>query len=147
MSEPECIHEGTCYPTNHVSAVIDQHTEAEEAAEALRRAGFADVSVFHGQEAYAAIRDKRERAGMLQRAWQWVRNLGDEDEIHARYLDALRRGGSYLIVYADTREEVQSAREILIAHHAYNLWHLGPWVMERLPERPPADMPEVSNFT
>lgn len=141
------MHEGTCYPTNHVSAVIDHHAEAEEAAEALRRAGFADVGVFHGQEAYAAIRAKSEHASMLQRAWHWLRNVGDEDEVHGRYLEALRRGGSYLIVHADTRVEVHSAREILLAHHAYNLWHLGPWVMERLPEGPPADMPEISNFT
>jgi rhamnogalacturonyl hydrolase YesR len=143
MPELECIHEGTCYPTNHVSAVIDQRSQAEQAAEALRRAGFADVGLFHGHEAYAAIQEKSERKSTLERAKQWIRNIGDEDEIHAHYLAALQRGASYLIVYANTREEAYRAREILTAHQAYNLWYLGSWVMERLPE----SQPEMASFT
>lgn len=135
VAERRCVHEGTCYPTRHVGAVLDGRKEAEAAAEALRGAGFADVALFHGQEAYAAIRDRRTHDGVIKRAWRRIRDLGEEGELHQHYLSVLRRGGSYLIVYAGTPAQADHARDILAQHHAHDIWRLGSWIVERLPER------------
>jgi hypothetical protein len=133
----KCIQEGTCYPTNHVCAVIDQEAETEGAVEALRAAGFANIRLFRGQEAYTAIRRRSGQDNALWRVWRRVRDLGTEGEIHQLYLATLRRGGSYVLVYASTRDQVDLARAILAAHHAHAIWHLGPWTMERLSEQSP----------
>jgi hypothetical protein len=134
VRERPCIHEGICYPTNHVSAAFDSRAEAEEAGAALRAAGFADVGLFHGRDAYVAIQDATRHEGALTRVWRRLRDLG-EDEPHEQYLATLREGGSYLIVHADTAEQASHARDVLAPHHAHDIWRLGAWTLERLSER------------
>lgn len=134
VPERKCMHEGTCYPTNHVGAVIDRRPDAEEAAGALRSAGFEDVGLFHGQEAYAEIRKASSHVAAFTRAWRRFRDFGDEGELYQHYLSTLRRGNSYLIVHADTPEHAYRARDILVAHHAHDIWRLGAWTVERLTE-------------
>ena len=135
MREKACMHEGTCYPTNHVIAAIDRRPEAEEAGAALRNAGFADVGLFHGQRAYVAIQDASRHATLFRRAWWRLRDLGGEGELHHQYLATLLRGGSYLIVRADTAEQASQARDILVTYHAHDIWRFGAWTSERLSER------------
>lgn len=134
MSEHQCVHEGTCYPAHHVSAALADRSLAEAAAEALQRAGFADVDLFHGQTAYIAIRDLGRHANPLQRAWRRVRDIGQEGEVHRQYLATLREGGSYLIVYAGTLDQAARARAILAANGAHYIWHAGAWTVERMAE-------------
>jgi hypothetical protein len=134
-TEDQCIHEGTCYPVNHVSAAFDTQLAAEKASEALRIAGFTDIGLFHGQEAYDAIQEKSRQQNVLVRTWRRMRDVGREGELHHQYLATLQQGGSYLIVYTTMTEQVNRAHEILVAHAGYNIWHAGPWAMERLPER------------
>ena len=133
VHERACVHEGTCYPTNHVIAAFDGQKDAEEAGTALRGAGFADVGLFHGREAYAAIEDASKHIATLTRAWRKLRDLG-EGELREHFLATLRRGGSYLIVRADTSEQAARVRDLLVSHHAHDIWHLGAWTLERLPE-------------
>src|SRR5215469_7381128 len=92
MRERACVHEGTCYPTNHVTAAFDGQKDAEGAGAALRGAGFADVGLFHGQEAYVAIQAASKHVAALTRVWRRLRDLG-EDELREQYLATLRRGG------------------------------------------------------
>lgn len=134
MPDRKCVREGTCYPTNYVCALVDRRPDAEAAAEALSSAGFTDVELFHGEEAYAAIREASRHENAFTRAWRRVRDHGDEGEVHAHYLATLRRGGSYLIAYAATPDQAYHARDILVAHHAHDIWRLGAWTVERLPE-------------
>jgi hypothetical protein len=146
VPERQCVIEGTCYPTNHVGAVIDQRAEAEDAAADLQGAGFEDVVLFHGREAYEAIRDASGRNNALTRAWRRLRDHGDEGELHEHFLSTLRRGRSFVIVYADTPEQVAHARDILASRHAHDIWYLGAWAMERmldgLPEAQLEQQPE-----
>lgn len=135
MRERACVHEGTCFPTNHVIAAFNRRSEAEESAAALCGAALADVGLFHGPEAYAAIQDASRHTAAFTRAWRRLRDLGGEGELHQHYLSTLLHGGSYLIVRADTSEQVSQARDILVAHHAHDIWRLGAWIAERLPER------------
>jgi hypothetical protein len=135
MRERACMHEGTCYPTNHIIAAFNWRPDAEDAGAALRSAGFDDVALFHGEEAYVAIQDASRHEAALVRAWRRLRDLGGEGEIHRRYLLTLRDGGSYLIVRADTAEQASQVRDILVLHHAHEIWRLGAWTLERLAER------------
>ncbi len=137
MPDRKCVREGTCYPTNHVGALIDQRPDAEAAAEALCSVGFTDVEIFHGEEAYAAIREASRHENAFTRVWRRVRDHGDEGELREHYLSTLRRGGSYLIAYAATPEQAYHARDILVAYHAHDIWRLGAWTVERLPEHLP----------
>lgn len=134
MTERKCVREGTCYPTNHLGAVIDRRLDAEAAADALRGAGFEDVQLFHGEEAYTAIRDATQHDNAFTRAWRRLRDHGDEGELHQHFLSTLRRGSSWLIAYADTPEQAHRARDILGMYHAHDIWFLGAWTVERLPE-------------
>jgi hypothetical protein len=143
VRERACMHEGTCYPTNHVTAAFDGQQDAEDAGAALRGAGFADIGLFHGREAYVAIQDASKHIAAVTRVWRRLRDLG-EDQPHEYYLAILRRGGSYLIVRADTPEQAARARDLLASHHAHDIWYLGAWTLERLPERqlPERQLPE-----
>lgn len=135
MPEKKCVREGTCYPANHVVAVIDMRPDAEAAAEALRRAGFADVEIFQGQPAYMAIRDASRHSAVFIRAWRRVRDFGEEGELHQHYFSTLRDGGSYIIVFAETADQTQQVRDILVIHHGHDIWRLGAWTEERLSEQ------------
>jgi hypothetical protein len=132
VAQRKCVREGTCYPTNHVSAFIDRRAEAEEAAEALHGAGFNDVSLFHGEAAYQAIHDANRHDSAFARAWRRIRDIGDEGALHQRFLLTLRLGGSCLIVYADSPGQAHHAHDILAAHHAHDIWRLGAWTVEQL---------------
>jgi hypothetical protein len=132
VAQRKCVREGTCYPTNHVSAFIDRRAEAEEAAAALHDAGFSDVSLFHGEAAYQAIHDASRQDGAFARAWRRIRDIGDEGALHEHFLLTLRLGGSCLMVYADSAEQAHRAHEILAAHHAHGIWRLGAWTVEQL---------------
>src|SRR5262245_8052851 len=102
MRESVCVHEGTCYPSNHVTAAFDSRTEADAAAAALAKAGFIDVGLFHGLDAYQAIQDASRRSASLTRVWRRFRRVGGEGEQREHFLATLRAGGSYLIVRADS---------------------------------------------
>jgi hypothetical protein len=134
MVENKCIHEGICYPIRHVSAVFDERALAEAAAAALRADGFVDVGIFHGPEAYVVIRSRSQHDSAFTRAWRRIRDIGQEGEVHQQYLSTLRQGRSYVIVQAATSDEAEHARDIVVAHQGYNIWHLGQWTMEHLAE-------------
>ena len=134
MPERKCVAEGTCYPTNHVGAVIDNRADAEAAAEALQRAGFADVHQFHGAEAFVAIQAASRHENALVRTWRRVREFSDEGEVQKIFLSALYRGGSVLITYAATDQHAQQVSDILSRHHAHDVWYLGALTVEHLPQ-------------
>jgi hypothetical protein len=128
------VREGTCYPANHVGAVIDRREDGEVAAAEMRSAGFSDVCLFHGEEAYASIRAATRHDNALTRAWRRLRDVGEEGEFHRHFLSALQQGNSILIAYAASAEQVDQARTILARHHAHGMHYLGAWTLERLAE-------------
>jgi hypothetical protein len=133
MHEDQCIHDGTCYPTNHLCAAFTDDADVSSAVAALHAAGFADLEWFHGAEAYDAIQQRRAQLPAILRVWRAVRNVGTEGDLHRLYLTTLRQGGSLVIVAAGSNARVEQARTILAGHHANPIWYLGAWAMERLP--------------
>jgi hypothetical protein len=135
--ESKCVHDGTCYPANHVCAKFDEKADAKAAVGALQTAGFTDVEWFQGAQAYEAIQDRSGQENVLLRIWRQIRDVGTEGDLHRLYLATLRAGGALVTVYAHPHERVEVARAILAAHHAQSIWYLGAWAMERLPAAAP----------
>jgi hypothetical protein len=133
MQDRRRVDKGPCYATNHVAAVIDDRSDAEAAAEALRSAGFVDVHRFHGVEAFVAIQAASRYEGLFIRALRRICELGDESEVREHLLDALYRGGSVLIIYAATPLQIRHVCDILARCHARDLWRLGLLTVEHSP--------------
>jgi hypothetical protein len=127
------LHEGTRYPTDHLMAIIRDTQSAERVAEALHGAGFADVVLFHGQQALQAIEANERRESPLRRSWERVSvELSDETDDRRRYLGALRQGHSVVMVYARQLSQVDQATGILVAHRAHVIQFFGRWTITEL---------------
>ncbi len=126
----EQFHDGVHYPTNRLIAILQDAHEAEQAAQALRDAGFADVVVFPGQQALQAIEVNEQKESPLRRSWERLA-LELEDEAGARqmYLEALRQGHALVLVYASQQAQVDQAEGILKAHRAHALKFFGRWTI------------------
>jgi hypothetical protein len=133
MQEDPCVHDGTCYPTNHLCAAFTDDADALRAVADLQSAGFTDLERFHGVETYEALQQRRRQQPIILRVWRDMRNVGGEGDLHRLYLNALRNGGSFIIVAPELSGRKEEATTILAAHHASSIWYMGTWAMERLP--------------
>lgn len=116
---------------NWVVSIIDDPKEADRAAEALRVAGVPDddVMVLHGQEALDLAQAKEESQNPIARVLAaWGRASTDPGTAEEEYLDAARQGHALVNIRAESPEDVQRAREVLLAHNAHNVKHFGKWV-------------------
>jgi hypothetical protein len=126
-------HDWMRYPTGYLAAIIEDAQGAEQAAQALREAGFADIEVFQGQQALQAIEADEHKASPLRRAWERLeRELSDETDDRREALDALRRGHAVVMVYAPMRSQADQAVGILRAHRAHPKKFFGRWVITDL---------------
>lgn len=130
MKHDEQFHDGVHYPTNYLVAILQDAHEAEQAAQALRDAGFADVVVFPGQQALQAIEANEEKESPLRRSWERQSlEMEDETDSRQRYLEALRRGHAIVLVYAPQQAQEELAEGILKAHRAHALKFFGRWTI------------------
>ena len=116
---------------NWVVGIIDDPAEAGRAADALRNAGILDddVMVLHGQEALDLAQAKEDAKNPIAKVIAaWGRVSTDPGTAEEEYLDAARQGHSLVNVRAESPEDVQRAREVLLAHHAHHVKHFGKWV-------------------
>lgn len=116
---------------NWVVSIIDDPTEADRAVDALRAAGVPgeNIHILHGQKALdvaQAHEDAKNPIAKLISAWG--RASTDPGTAEEEYLDAARQGHSLVNVRAASPEDVQRAREVLLAHHAHHVKHFGKWV-------------------
>jgi len=130
MSHDEEIHRGVRYPINHLLAILPDAHAAEQAAQALRAAGFSDVVVFPGQQALQAIEATELKESPLRRSWERLAvDMEDEADSRRMYLDALREGHALVMVYAPQQAQVEQAEGILKAHQAHALTFFGRWTI------------------
>ncbi len=81
MQRDARLHEGTRYPTDHLMAIIRDKQGAEQVAQTLHDAGFADVVLFHGRQALQTIEANERRESPLRRSWERVSvELSDETD-------------------------------------------------------------------
>lgn len=127
------LHEGTRYPTDHLMAIIRDKQGAEQVAQALHDAGFADVVLFHGRQALQTIEANERRESPLRRSWERMSvEMSDETDYRRQYLAALRQGHSVVMIYARQLAQVDQAAGILMAHRAHAIQFFGRWTITDL---------------
>ncbi len=129
----EHLHDGVHYPVDHLAAVLRDGRTAEQAARALRDAGFADVVVFAGPPALQAIEAHERQANPLTRAWERLSiQIADEADARQEALEALREGHAIVLVYTPDEARRDQAEGILKAHQAQGLRFFGRWTITDL---------------
>jgi hypothetical protein len=128
---------GTYYPLGYVVAVLDPAAVAG-AVEALRTGPCVpdDVRTFSSQDVLDIDRAAEARETPLQRLEGAL--ASDEGEAQSEYLDAARRGQSFLVVHAPDADQTERVRTILAAHGARQMRHYGPLVMTDLSSAAPS---------
>jgi hypothetical protein len=115
---------GRYYPKGWVVAVIHERAQAEQAAEELRAAGFADedVRLFSGEEVLELDRAFNEQRSLGQRLGALLPS--DEGAAQQEYLEEARRGHHFVLVHA-SGPETERARSVLASHRAHAMRHYG----------------------
>ncbi len=127
---------GTFSPTHYVVAAFDAVNDAELAARAIRRAGFAAGALrcWSGAEVL-------EQHRAFRRCWTlWDRLgaslaaiMGEEPLAEREYLALAERGHWFLTVYAPRPEVVERARRALSAHGGHAMRHYDHLTIADLP--------------
>ena len=129
----EQLHDLVHYPVDHLVAILRDGQEAEQAAQALRDAGFDDVEVMAGPQAVAAIAASERKANPLARVWEWLSIQGsDEADARQAAIEALREGHALVIVSSTAGVRMDQAEGILKAHQARALQFFGRWTITDL---------------
>ncbi len=119
---------GSWNPLGCLVSVIDDPTEATQAVDALRAAGFAaeDVHLLLAAEVLASANPHQ---SILARVFFALANLSDDAAFEATYREEAEHGHQIVVVYAPTREQVEQAHLVVERYHAHTLLHYGPWVV------------------
>lgn len=127
---------GSLYPTHYVVGVIDDLREAEQAEQAFKDAGYdaGGIRLFEGQEAVEKAQKLEEQKNWLQQFLSSFQDTTDETGVSI-YRKEAHRGHNILNVRADSRQEVESIRDLMTQFHAHALKYFGPWSVEDLPPR------------
>ena len=128
---------GSWYPEDYIVAVIDHPAEAEQAGEALRKAGWPamDVRLFAGTQAASHENQIDDQQSLPKKLAADVRDVvSDEGAMSEDYEQDARMGHQILAVYTPNDDKVEQARTLLTAHHAHSIEHFGKWVITDLPQ-------------
>jgi hypothetical protein len=114
---------GTFYPTGYIVAVTDARDDAEAAQAELVQAGFTELRIWSAaevQERHQAFLDQR---SLLQRIGSAV--AADEKLVLDEYLQSAQDDHTFLTVHIPNADQVNQARDILVAHHAHQVHYYG----------------------
>ena len=117
---------GAWYPKDYVVAVIEDLDEAERAAEELRRAGFPaeDVRLFPSEQVVEGLRLAEAQRNLLQRIGAAIqREVTEEGAANKDYNEDARAGRHLVTVMAVEPEEIERARQVLVARGARRIMH------------------------
>lgn len=126
--------EGVLFPPDHVFAAFPDPAEAQHAVEALRQAAFTaeDITLLRPEDVVENEQAKEENP--LTRALAMLRDTVGEEGYDVRaYVAHARQGDRILSVRAANREQADRVRDILVAHHALSIKHVGRWSATNLP--------------
>ncbi len=121
---------GAIYPDNYIMAVFKDEKKAEDAVQALLQAGVAseDIRLFESHEVLDHAEDTERNKSLFARiadAFQTI--TSDEDQHVLIYVEEARRGHAILNVHVPESEQVESVKDILVAHSARNIKYFGRW--------------------
>lgn len=126
---------GVFYPTNYITAVIDDLDEATLASVDLQQVGFAtnDIVFDTNLQAFERIQSYKQRHGLLKSFMSFVASVAsDEADVYLLYALEAAQGHHLLNVYAPKPELVERAHRILKAHHAHTMKFFGRWTVADL---------------
>ena len=126
---------GTYYPEDHLVAAVPP-AAAQEAAAALRGAGWADddVRVLAAEEALARYHGFADHRSLFQRIGAAL--SADEGETAHDYVEAAEQGQSIVIVHASGQTQAEEAAAVLGRYGARHMHHYGHNVVRDLGSRP-----------
>lgn len=125
---------GDWHTDHFLIGVIDDQDAANDAAEALRKAGWKDEDfrLFHGEEALKTAEEHpeatEEHQSLMKRFAIAVRDLSsNEGGLAEEYEEELHKGHYLLAIYAPDGQHEEHAQEIVQAHNAHHVECFGSW--------------------
>lgn len=126
---------GVLYPEDDIVAVIADHSEAEQAVQALVAAGIPsdDINLLEGKQVLELEREFQERQTLSGRVAAFISFLmSDAGTYQQEYVDEATKGHHILVIHAPGRDVMEQARDILVSHHAQHARHYGSMPVEDL---------------
>jgi len=120
------------YPTNHVTGIFDDLTDAKMAAEELRRSGFRenDIVLITSPQAAEIVKQATQHQGLFSRLRFVVASVvSDEGPFHETYVQAAQEGSHILHVRTPLSTEQQLAANVLKDYHGYHIKFFGQWAI------------------
>lgn len=125
---------GNWHTDHFLIGVLDDQDAANDAAEALRKAGWKDeeFKLFHGEEAIKIAEKHPELAeehqSLARRFATVVRDLSsNEGGLAEAYEEEMRKGHHLLAIYTPDGEREARAQEALQSHDAHHVECFGSW--------------------
>lgn len=138
------------YPTNRVVGTVADARRADEAVDALLRAGFErqNIEVLHGEEDLHRLEPGGGRHGFLAQVEKRLIRAFELDEFKhlTHHTEDLRAGRFVIMVLAKRRDLRILAADILHQHGAESVEFYGRWTCEELPaiaRTSPEDIPST----
>jgi hypothetical protein len=125
---------GDWHTDHFLIGIIDDQSSANDAAEALREAGWQDEDfrLFHGEEAITTAEKHPEAAeehqNLAKRFAITARDLSsNEGGLAEEYEEEMRKGRHLLAIYAPDGTHENRAQEVLQSHDAHHVECFGSW--------------------
>ena len=125
---------GDWHTDHFLIGVLDDQASANDAADALRKAGWndEDFKLFHGEEAINSAEEHpeatEEHQSLAKRAAIIARDLSsNEGGLAAEYEEEMRKGHHLLAIYTPDSEHEDRAQEVLQSHDAHYVECFGSW--------------------
>jgi hypothetical protein len=126
--------EGVLFPPDHVFAAFADPADAQRAVEALRQAGWASHDVTLARPEQVLEEEQAKDQSPLVRTLAILREtVGEEGYDAQAYIAHARQGDWILSIKTADREQTDRIRDILVAHHALTIKHVGRWSATNLP--------------
>ena len=107
--EGEEIDLGNFYPTHHVVLAFDQRSQADDAEETIRRAGFRDIRLVSDRQMRSALQHGRNSVPALPATGTSTKSVQLCQQL-------AEQGCQFLIVRAPSEDETQTLMNILQQH-------------------------------
>lgn len=125
---------GDWHTDHFLIGIIDDQASANDAAEALIKAGWSDedFKLFHGEDAIKTAEEHPEAAeehqSLAKRFAITVRDLSsNEGGLAEEYEEEVSKGHHLLAIYAPDGEREDRAQEVLQSHEAHHVECFGSW--------------------
>lgn len=125
---------GALYPKNYVVGIIDNHQEAQQAAQAFREAGYdaSEVRLMEGHDVLQKAQQLEEEKNWLQRFLSSFQDSSDETGAHI-YQVAAKQGKHVLHIRANSPEDVDKISALMQRYHAHTVKFFGSWSVADIP--------------